>query len=84
MISILYATLCVVCLCIGFFSGYNINHVKKIEIKSPIAEVKKKMETHKNEKEQEERMQQFNAILENIENYDGTGNNQKELKNIEI
>lgn len=84
MISILYAILCVVCLCIGFFSGYNLNHEKKIEIKSPITEVKKKMEEHQNAKEQEERMQQFSTILENIENYDGTGNNQKELKNIEI
>ena len=84
MISILYAILCVACLCIGFFSGYNLNHEKKIEIKSPITEVKRKYEEHKNMKEQEEKIQQFNAILENIENYDGTGDNQKELKNIEI
>lgn len=84
MISILYAILCVVCLCIGFFSGYNLNHEKKIEVKSPIEEIKKKYEEHKYTEQRKEEVQQFNDILENIENYDGTGNNQKELKNIEI
>lgn len=84
MISILYAILCVVCLCIGFFSGYNLNHEKKIEVKSPIEEIKKKHEEHKYTEQRKEEVQQFNDILENIENYDGTGNNQKELKNIEI
>lgn len=84
MISILYTILCVACLCIGFFCGYNINHEKKIEVKNPIEEIKTKHEEYKQTEKMKEEIQQFNDILDNIENYDGTGNNQKELRSIEI
>ena len=32
----------------------------------------------------QEQLEELNKIYQNIENYDGTENNQKELKNIEI
>lgn len=82
MISLIYTVLCIACLCVGFFCGYRIEHQKPIHIQNPITTVKEKMETKKIEDANKERLEELNTILENIENYDGTSQGQKELKNV--
>lgn len=82
MISLIYTVLCIACLCVGFFCGYRIGHQKPIHIQNPITTVKEKMETKKIEDANKERLEELNTILENIENYDGTSQGQKELKNV--
>ena len=82
MISLIYTVLCIACLCVGFFCGYRLNNEKPIHIQNPITTVKEKMETKKIEDANKERLEELNTILENIENYDGTSQGQKELKNV--
>ena len=79
MISILYAIVCMSSLCLGFYFGFKLG--KKEEIKTPIQAVKQKMEEKKEKEIYEEQMETFNTILHNINNYDGTSKNQKEIKN---
>lgn len=89
MINLVYTILCILCMCIGFFVGSriakgNTTEIKKIPIVNPIEKIKKKIEEKKDNEEIREQLDELNKIYENIENYDGTSNNQKELKNIEI
>ena len=86
MISLLYTILCIFCLCLGFFVGQKTSKNEKLEIKipNPVKDIKEKMEDKKYNEELQEQIDELNRIAENIENYDGTSENQKELKNIEI
>ena len=88
MINLIYTILCIACLCIGFFAGRktssNNQSINKITISNPIKKVKEKIENDKYNKEMQEQIDELNRIAENIESYDGTSENQKELKNIEI
>lgn len=87
MINLIYTILCIACLCIGFFAGQRTmknNNTTDIKIENPIKKAKEKIEETKINKEIQEQLEEFNKILDNIENYDGTSKNQKELKNIEI
>lgn len=80
MVEFLYTILCISCLITGFFYGFKIGRQEKI--KSPIEKVKEKIMEHKEriiEKEQEKTINTFNDILANIDNYDGSSNNQKEV-----
>lgn len=80
MISLIYTILCIACLCVGFFCGYRINSSKPIQ--NPITSIKEKMETKKVEEANKEQIEELNKILDNINNYDGTPQGQKELRNV--
>lgn len=89
MINIIYTVLCILCLCVGFFVGYNISKESKkinnqVTIKNPKEKIKNIVKTKKNDKKLEEQLEELNKIYDNIENYDGTSKNQKELKNVKI
>lgn len=91
MISFIYTTLCILCLCVGFFVGYKLskenNMIDKVsmqKIQNPIKTVKEKIENKKEQEAIQEQLDELNRIYENIENYDGSSKGQKELKNIEI
>lgn len=81
MITILTCTIFGVFMCISFVLGAKIGQIvqrdKPIVIPSlnPVKMVKEHIE---NKKEKEE-IEKLNTILDNIDNYDGTGNNQKEV-----
>lgn len=79
MISIIYAIVCMFSLCLGFYFGFKI--AKKEQIKTPIEVVKRKIEEKKEQEVYDEQIETFNNILHNINNYDGTSKNQKEIKN---
>lgn len=82
MISLIYTILCIACLCLGFFCGYRINNPKPIHIQNPITTIKEKVENKKIIEANKEKLEEFNKILYNINNYDGTSQGQKELRNI--
>ncbi len=88
MINLIYTVLCIACLCIGFFAGRKTvtdsKFLNSTKITNPIKQVKEKIEDTKYNKELQEQLEELNKIAQNIENYDGTSENQKELKNIEI
>ncbi len=79
MISIIYAIVCMFSLCLGLYFGFKI--AKKEQIKTPIEMVKRKIEEKKEQEIYDEQIETFNNILHNINNYDGTSKNQKEIKN---
>lgn len=86
MVSIIvYAVVLVLCIWISFFMGASIamngrkslNPIKRI---GEIKEEKKEEKRLKEIKEEEDKeAQELQIMLENIENYDGTGANQKDL-----
>lgn len=88
MINLIYTILCIVCLCMGFFVGRKTasdnRTTNKIAITNPAKTIKNKMEDKKYNEELQAQLEELNKIAENIDNYDGTSENQKELKNIEI
>lgn len=87
MINLIYTILCIICLCIGFFTGYRLQSDKKIErisIPNPIKTVKEKMENKKENEKIKEQLEELNKICQNIENYNGSSENQEEVKGIEI
>lgn len=51
-----------------------------IEIKNPIEEVKTEIHSKKVKKETSKSIETMNTILQNIDSYDGTNRNQKEVK----
>jgi hypothetical protein len=76
--EILYSILCVACLCIGFFVGYRIPRQAepKVEKKPTFKKVKHDTEL---EEETKKYMEKYSTILDNINNYDGSGNNQRKV-----
>lgn len=90
MINIIYTVLCIICLCLGFFVGYLINKPKKEEKKKkkkvvvkmmePVERFKKHRENKKYEELATKEMEKYSTILDNINNYDGTSKNQREVK----
>ena len=89
MINIIYTVLCIICLCLGFFVGYLINkpkkeekEKKKVKVKymKPVEKFKKDRENKKYENMVKEEMERYSTILDNINNYDGSSNNQREVK----
>ena len=84
MINLIYTILCIVSICIGFFYGYKLG--KNEEIEKPTERIKEIVENHK-EKKQEKRnaeqerkeVEKLNNILQNIDSYDGTNRNQREV-----
>lgn len=88
MVNLIYTILCIACLCVGFFVGYKTAEVNKIvskvSIPNPVKTVKEKIEDRKVQEQIQEQLEELNRICENIENYNGSNEGQKELKNIEI
>lgn len=62
---------------LGVNIGIKIKREEKIEI---IPNIPKKIKEHKETKKEQEEINKFNIILSNIENYDGTTQNQKAVK----
>ena len=75
------SVICLVSVVIGFVMGrMTVSATKTTEtpykvIKRPVQVYKE----HKLTKEQEKEIQKYSTIMENIENYDGTGAHQKDV-----
>lgn len=79
MISIIYTVISIACLIFGFYAGYKINKPKE-QKPIKIEQVKKKRENAEAEEEFKKYVDKYTTLLENINNYDGTSNNQREVK----
>ena len=80
--EIVYTVLCIACLCVGFFVGYKINQPKP-ETKTFVKkkpDVKKMREIAELDEETKRQMEKYETILDNINNYDGSSNNQRKVK----
>ena len=87
MINLIYTILCIICLCIGFYTGYKLPNEKKkkeTHIQNPINTIKEKMQNKKENKKINEQLEELNKIYQNIENYNGSSEGQEEVKGIEI
>lgn len=76
---ILYSILCIACLCMGFFVGYKINKPKERVVVRPKPDVKRIRENQEVDEEFKKRMEKWTRILDNINDYDGSGNNQRKV-----
>lgn len=75
---VVYSILCVLCLLLGYYLGLNAKK-DKIEIPHPIEQVKKKREQKEADEEFQKAVEKYSTILENINNYDGSSNNQRKV-----
>ena len=66
----------------GFYFGYRIGK-PEAKIQNPIKAIKARKIDKEQEKEIQDKLEEINTIMENIESYDGSSKNQKELKNVE-
>lgn len=84
MLNLVNSVLPVLCLCIGFFVGYNLKNDKHFEIpetiKHPHKYIKQKMKNKQETKQVQDEIEYLNDVLFNIENYDGTGQGQRIVK----
>ena len=69
-------------LCISFYLGAKVGQavIQNKELKVPTLNPVKKIENIKQSKKEKKELDRLSTILENIENYDGSGLNQKEVK----
>lgn len=79
MFELIYTILCISCLCMGFFVGFKIGTGKEDEIKLPNLNPIEKIKEVKRNREEDKEIVELNKVLENLDNYDGTGANQKEV-----
>ncbi len=75
----IYYLINVIVTIIVFIIGVNIGMSVKKEKKIEIPNIPKKITEIKEGMEKNKEMKRLNTILENIDNYDGTGKNQKDV-----
>ena len=76
LFTITVGALCIGCFLIGAKVGQTVSKGESIELPaSPLEAYRKREEKRKAEAEQE----RIDVIMQNIENYDGTGANQKDV-----
>lgn len=63
----------------GLSYGVKLRNNGKIEAINPIKMVNNAIKDKKIQHEEEKKNEELEAMLENIDNYDGTGENQKEI-----
>lgn len=83
MINLIYTIFAVLCLCTGFYFGWKLADKKELPELNPIKvaeKVQTDIQTAKKKKEQTETFNKLNDIMQNINNFDGTGLNQKPIK----
>lgn len=68
----------IMCLFIGINTAQKL--IKKEDVKLPNLNPIEMVKDYKESKKIEEENSKFNIIMNNIDNYDGTGANQKEVK----
>ena len=84
MLNLINSILPAVCLAYGFFVGYRLGKPQKeIKLQNPITYVKEKIEERKESKEAQKEKDYWQDVFENLENFDGTPESQKEVRYID-
>lgn len=78
LIILIVGTLNVVCFFVGAKVGQKV--VKGEDIKTPVLNPMKAIREAQDKKEAQREQDRLSTIMQNIENYDGTGAGQKEVK----
>lgn len=65
----------ILCFLIGARVGQKVTKGEEVKLPDPMEAVRE----HQSKREMEHKMSQFEAIMENIDNYDGTGYGQKDV-----
>ena len=65
--------------------GYRLNKPDKkpIKIENPVTVIKEKVKEKKDSKEIQKQKDYWQDVMDNLENYDGTKQSQKEVRNVE-
>ena len=77
LLALTVGTLCIVCFFIGARVGQKVVRGEKIE--TPIETAKNAIVAHQESKEAKRQQDKIEAIMRNIESYDGTGNGQEDV-----
>ena len=77
LLALVIGTLCIVCFYIGARVGQKV--VKGEKIETPIQAVKNAVREDRERKEAEIKQDKLEAIMRNIESYDGTGYGQEDV-----
>ncbi len=73
---LLMCILNIVCLFVGIWVGQKVNRGEEIKLQNPI----KMINEYKDSKEREKEQKEISIMLENIDNYNGTGLGQKDIE----
>lgn len=73
------ALVCVCCFIIGAKVGQKVSRGEEISLPNPVEHWQEKHTQKEARKEAQREAEKVNAILQNIDSYDGTGANQKEV-----
>lgn len=74
--ELIYTIIAILCMCLGFYVGYKVGKDKELpkvskEVKHPIKTIKDNIESNRAEKEQNERLQELQDDLAELDAYDG-------------
>lgn len=74
----IYCILCIISFVIGAIIGQSVRKGKDITI-NPVKAIKEEIKESKEKKQEDLKIRQMNAMLKNIDNYDGSGMGQSEI-----
>lgn len=77
LLVLVTGALCVACFFVGAKVGQTVSKGERIEL--PKVDPMKAIREHQDRKQAEREQDRYDAILRNIENYDGTGANQEDV-----
>lgn len=74
--ELIYTIISILCLCLGFYVGYRLGKDKELpkvpkEVTSPIKTIKENIKNNRAEREQDERLQELQDDLAELDAYDG-------------
>lgn len=74
--ELIYTIISILCLCLGFYVGYRLGKDKEIPkvskaVVHPIKTIKENVENNRAEREQDERLQELQDDLAELDAYDG-------------
>ena len=74
--ELIYTIISILCLCLGFYVGYRLGKDKEIPkvpkaVVHPIKTIKENVENNRAEREQDERLQELQKDLAELDAYDG-------------
>ena len=74
--ELIYTIIAIWCRCLGFYVGYKVGKDKELpkvpkEVKHPIKTIKDNIESNRAEKEQNEKLQELQDDLAELDAYDG-------------
>lgn len=74
--ELIYTIISILCLCLGFYVGYRLGKDKEIpkvpkEVVHPIKTIKENVENNRAERNQDERLQELQDDLAELDAYDG-------------